>query len=83
MNAGRIHPARVFFSSSFVNGAKGWLARAREPRRRRRGALLLLRPDRDADRQGLTVEKGQFNIPKPIDARGARTPQVWEAVLAA
>jgi hypothetical protein len=29
------------------------------------------------------IKKGQFNILKPIDARGAQTPQVWEAVLAA
>ena len=29
------------------------------------------------------IKKGQFDIPKSIDAREARTPQVWEAVLAA
>jgi transposase-like protein len=29
------------------------------------------------------IRKGQFDIPKSIDAREARTPQVWEAVLAA
>jgi len=29
------------------------------------------------------IRKGQFNITKPIDARGAQTPRVWEAVLAA
>jgi hypothetical protein len=29
------------------------------------------------------IKKGQFNIPKSIDDREARTPQVWEAVLAA
>ena len=29
------------------------------------------------------IRKGQFDIPKPIDAGGAQTPRVWEAVLAA
>jgi len=29
------------------------------------------------------IKKGQFDIPKSIDAREARMPQVWEAVLAA
>jgi transposase-like protein len=29
------------------------------------------------------IKKGQFDIPKSIDVREARTPQVWEAVLAA
>jgi transposase-like protein len=29
------------------------------------------------------IKKGQFDIPKSIDAREARTPQGWEAVLAA
>ena len=29
------------------------------------------------------IKKGQFDIPKSIGAREARTPQVWEAVLAA
>ena len=29
------------------------------------------------------IKQGQFDLPKSIDAREARTPQVWEAALAA
>ncbi len=29
------------------------------------------------------IKKGQFDIPKTGDAGEARTPQVWEAALAA
>jgi len=28
------------------------------------------------------IKKGRFDIPKSVDAREARTPQLWEAVLA-